>query len=194
MFIDLEWKVVYVGSAKSSSHDQILDEILVGPVPQGVNKFILQADPPDASSIPENDILGVTVILVTCGYREKEFLRVGYYVNNEYVEEYDPEVGPPKPLDFSKVVRTILADKPRVTRFGINWGDTNAEEESQLQVEEGDTGMEEEVDEQVDDEAMMDDGEEEDDEEDEDDDVDCNLEVDIAQDTGMRDSAMVSTE
>lgn len=120
---DLEWKVVYVGSAKSTSHDQVLDEILVGPVPVGINKFILQAEPPNASSIPDNDILGVTVILVTCSYREKEFLRVGYYVNNEYIEEYNEEQGPPKPLDFQKVVRTILADKPRVTRFQIHWGD-----------------------------------------------------------------------
>ena len=30
---DLEWKVVYVGSAESASCDQVLDEILVGPVP-----------------------------------------------------------------------------------------------------------------------------------------------------------------
>jgi histone chaperone ASF1 len=65
----------------------------------------------------------VTVILVTCSYREKEFLRVGYYVNNEYTDEFDEEQGPPKPLDFQKVVRTILADKPRVTRFHIYWGD-----------------------------------------------------------------------
>ena len=113
---DLEWKVVYVGSAENSSHDQTLDEILVGPVPVGVNKFILQADAPDPGSIPNSDILGVTVILVTCSYREKEFVRVGYYVNNEYTEEFDEEKGPPSPLDMKKVKRTILADKPRVTR------------------------------------------------------------------------------
>mmetsp|Transcript_19495 Transcript_19495/g.24551 ORF Transcript_19495/g.24551 Transcript_19495/m.24551 type:complete len:218 (-) Transcript_19495:217-870(-) len=127
---DLEWKVVYVGSAESSTHDQTLDEILVGPVPVGVNKFILQADAPDPKSIPQNDILGVTVILVTCSYREREFVRVGYYVNNEYKEEYDEEKGPPMPLDLSKVERTILADKPRVTRFQINWGDLSEEEEN----------------------------------------------------------------
>lgn len=130
---DLEWKVVYVGSAESSSHDQTLDEILVGPVPVGINKFILQADAPDPSNIPQNDILGVTVILVTCSYREREFVRVGYYVNNEYTEEYDEEKGPPMPLDMSKVERTILADKPRVTRFNINWGDLSQEQEQQQQ-------------------------------------------------------------
>ena len=119
---DLEWKVVYVASAEDSGLDQTLEEVLVGPVPVGVNKFVLQADAADYKSIPENDILGVTVILITCSYKEQEFARVGYYVNNEYSEEFDAEVGPPKPLDMSKVHRTILADKPRVTRFPIDWG------------------------------------------------------------------------
>lgn len=124
---DLEWKVLYVGSAEDTSHDQVLDEILVGPIPVGINKFVLQADAPDISQIPEGDVLGVTVVLVTCSYREKEFVRVGYYVNNEYTEEYDEEVGPPKPLDMSKVRRSVLAEKPRVTRFPIQWGDNKEE-------------------------------------------------------------------
>lgn len=120
---DLEWKVLYVGSAEDTTHDQVLDEILVGPIPVGINKFVLEADPPDVSKIPEGDVLGVTVVLVTCSYREKEFVRVGYYVNNEYTEPYDEEVGPPRPLDLEKVRRCVLAEKPRVTRFPISWGD-----------------------------------------------------------------------
>ena len=39
---DLEWKVVYVGSAESEKFDQTLDSVLVGPVPVGVNKFVFQ--------------------------------------------------------------------------------------------------------------------------------------------------------
>jgi len=120
---DLEWKVLYVGSAEDTSHDQVLDEILVGPVPVGINKFVLQADAPDTSQIPTGDILGVTVVLVTCSYREKEFVRVGYYVNNEYTEPYDEEQGTPSPLDMNKVRRVVLSEKPRVTRFSIPWGD-----------------------------------------------------------------------
>ncbi len=38
---DLEWRVIYVGSAESSDHDQELDNVLVGPVPVGTNKFML---------------------------------------------------------------------------------------------------------------------------------------------------------
>jgi len=124
---DIEWKVVYVGSAENSSFDQVLDEIEVGPVPVGINKFILQTDAPDPTLIPENDLLGITVILVTCSYRDQEFARVGYYVNNEYkhFEGYDPmehgEIIPESPIDLAKVTRTIVADKPRVTRFPIQW-------------------------------------------------------------------------
>lgn len=124
---DIEWKVVYVGSSENSFFDQVLDEIEVGPVPIGVNKFILQTDAPDPSLIPENDLLGITVILVTCSYRDQEFARVGYYVNNEYMpfQGYNPmehgEIDIVHPIDLDKVVRTIVADKPRVTRFPIQW-------------------------------------------------------------------------
>jgi len=128
---DLEWKVLYVGSAEDTSHDQVLDEILVGPIPVGINKFVLTADAPDISQIPEGDVLGVTVVLVTCSYREKEFVRVGYYVNNEYTEPYDEEMGPPKPLDMSKVRRCVLAEKPRVTRFPISWGEEEVDEQKE---------------------------------------------------------------
>ena len=131
----MEWKVLYVGSAEDTSNDQVLDEILVGPIPVGINKFVLQADAPDISQIPQDDILGVTVVLVTCSYREKEFVRVGYYVNNEYTEPYDEEVGPPKPLDMSKVRRVVLADKPRVTRFPVQWGDKEESTEQKTEEE-----------------------------------------------------------
>ena len=79
-----------MGSAHDSQYDQILDEILVGPIPVGLNKFVLQADAPNITqllqqpNITSDDILGVTVVLVTCSYKEREFVRIGYYVNNEY--------------------------------------------------------------------------------------------------------------
>lgn len=41
-FSDLEWKVVYVGSADSTDYDQVLNEVLVGPVPVGMNRFVLE--------------------------------------------------------------------------------------------------------------------------------------------------------
>lgn len=49
-------------------------------------------------------------------------MRVGYFINNEYT---DPELreNPPTQPQFDKVQRNILGDKPRVTRFKINWDD-----------------------------------------------------------------------
>ena len=49
----------------------------------------------------------------------QEFLRVGYYVNNDYEDEQLREEPPTKVL-LDKVQRNILSDKPRVTKFPIN--------------------------------------------------------------------------
>lgn len=61
-----------------------------------------QADAPNPSLIPETDAVGVTVVLLTCTYHGQEFIRVGYYVNNEYPNPELRENPPPKP-DFSQV-------------------------------------------------------------------------------------------
>ncbi|KAK9453050.1 histone chaperone [Dipodascopsis uninucleata] len=117
---DLEWKLIYVGSSSSFEHDQILDSILVGPVPVGTNKFLFTADPPSPELIPAAELVSVTVILLTCSYNGQEFVRVGYYVNNEYDTEELRE-NPPNKVQIDHVVRNILAEKPRVTRFNIEW-------------------------------------------------------------------------
>lgn len=146
---DLEWRVTYVGSAEKDSCDQELDSVLVGPVPVGMNKFVLQTKAADATKIPAEDLLGVTVVLITCSYKEQEFIRVGYYVNNSHPDYAESAPGPsaaamgddddvdmadespesaaetkrevPVIKDFSTVVRSILASQPRVTRFTIDW-------------------------------------------------------------------------
>lgn len=120
---DLEWKLIYVGSAESEEYDQVLDQVFVGPVPEGRHMFVFQADPPDPNKIPVQDAVGVTVILLSCSYRSKEFIRVGYYVNIEYV---DPELreNPPAQPIFEKLQRNILATSPRVTKFKIDWCDS----------------------------------------------------------------------
>ena len=104
----------------SSDHDQELDSLLVGPIPVGVNKFVFEADPPKLNQIPASEILGVTVILLTCSYDGREFVRVGYYVNNEYDSDDLNREPPAKPV-IERVRRNILAEKPRVTRFAIKW-------------------------------------------------------------------------
>ena len=175
--------MVYVGSASDGKFDQELDSVLVGPIPVGVNKFVFhvrqsfrlspridlsntftitQANAPDPSKIPRHDLLGVTVVMVTCFYRNQEFIRIGYYVNNELcdenvsaasnitsmsktddgddmeVDEDHMELAPDedsnsrpvelsKKADVAKIRRNILAAKPRVTRYIINWDDEEEE-------------------------------------------------------------------
>ncbi|KAI9502909.1 histone chaperone ASF1, partial [Coemansia spiralis] len=120
--VDLEFKIVYVGSAENTTMDQELDSLLVGPVPVGVNKFEFVADAPQVEKIPKEDLVGVTVILLTCSYKDKEFERIGYYVDNAYVDE-ELQQNPPEAPVLDRIYRNILADKPRVTRFPINWDD-----------------------------------------------------------------------
>ncbi|XP_025077641.1 histone chaperone asf1b-B-like [Pomacea canaliculata] len=127
---DLEWKIIYVGSAESMECDQILDTILVGPVPGGSHMFMFEAGPPDTSSIPVADVLGVTVVLLTCSYQGQEFIRVGYFVNNEYEDPEFKENPPAVPL-FDKITRNILAEKPRVTRFNIQWHSEQVQQQQQ---------------------------------------------------------------
>lgn len=124
---DLEWKLVYVGSSTSSEHDQELDSLLVGPVPVGVNKFLFTADPPSPDLIPQSELVSVTVMLLSCSYRDKEFVQVGYYVNNEYDTDELRE-NPPTRVALDHVVRNILAEKPRVTRFNIPWDNEAVDE------------------------------------------------------------------
>jgi histone chaperone ASF1 len=77
-------------------------------------------------------------MFITCSYLEQEFVRIGYYVNNEY-QYSEPFEGtepppPPRPIDASKVSRSILAEKPRVTRYPIQWT-------SEAPAGEGDAGV-----------------------------------------------------
>ncbi|XP_046384219.1 histone chaperone ASF1-like isoform X2 [Ischnura elegans] len=117
---DLEWRIIYVGSAECEELDQVLDTVYVGPVSVGRHMFVFQAEPPDPLKIPEADVVGVTVVLLTCSYRGQEFMRVGYYVNNEYKEPNLRDNPPPHPL-FDKLHRNLLATKPHVTHFKIEW-------------------------------------------------------------------------
>ncbi len=100
---------------------------MVGPVPVGISKFVLEAAAANPNSflvyniaIPESEIVGLTVMLLSCSYRNREFIRVGYYVNNDYEDEFLRENPPEKP-DLAKIKRAILSEKPRVTRFPIPW-------------------------------------------------------------------------
>eukprot|EP00298_Acanthocystis_sp_HF-20_P029908 c8883_g1_i1.p1 GENE.c8883_g1_i1~~c8883_g1_i1.p1 ORF type:complete len:238 (-),score=88.76 c8883_g1_i1:35-712(-) len=136
---DLEWKLVYVGSAETNQYDQELDSIEVGPLQTGFMKFIFEADPPDVKKIPIKDLLEVTVILLTCSYRGKMFIRVGYYLHNEYTVDELKENPPPVPIP-EQIQRTIMADHPRVTKWQISWDDP-VQAQTQSDLESNSTGF-----------------------------------------------------
>eukprot|EP01117_Protostelium_nocturnum_P012544 TRINITY_DN4620_c0_g1_i1.p1 TRINITY_DN4620_c0_g1~~TRINITY_DN4620_c0_g1_i1.p1 ORF type:complete len:156 (-),score=21.37 TRINITY_DN4620_c0_g1_i1:166-633(-) len=117
---DLEWKITYIGSSIFDDCDQVLERILVGPIITGVSRFLFQATPADASKIPPSELLGLTVVLITCSYKDKEFIRVGYYVNNEYDNE-EMRASPPEKPVLGRIARSILQDQPRITHFAIEW-------------------------------------------------------------------------
>lgn len=85
-----------------------------------MNSFEFEAEAPSPAKLPAEDLIGVTVILLTGSYRDQEFIRVGYYVNNDYESEELRE-NPPEKVDLTKVKREVLVTKPRVTRFNIKW-------------------------------------------------------------------------
>jgi hypothetical protein len=45
---------------------------------------------------------------------------VGYYVNNIYDND-EMNLNPPEKVKIDHLVRNILSDKPRITKFNINW-------------------------------------------------------------------------
>ncbi|KAG8362888.1 hypothetical protein BUALT_BualtUnG0027600 [Buddleja alternifolia] len=135
---DLEWKLIYVGSAEDETYDQLLESVLVGPVNVGNYRFVLQVKAVNnfkvlifcGPSRSFQDSRGRhhrwTVLLLTCSYMGQEFVRVGYYVNNDYGDEQLREE-PPQKILIDKIQRNILSDKPRVTKFPINFHPENSE-------------------------------------------------------------------
>ena len=68
----------------------------------------------------------MTALILTTSYNGREFFRIGYYVYNNYSEQ-DLVENPPDKVKLEKVRRSILVDKPRITRFDVLW----KEEETQ---------------------------------------------------------------
>ena len=51
----LEWKIIYVGSAKDETYDQILEEFEIGPInEESTMKFTVDCPAPDYLKIPKD--------------------------------------------------------------------------------------------------------------------------------------------
>ena len=121
---DIEWKMVYITS-DNQKNDQILSEIQIEPPKQlGQMKFEFTGDAPLIEKIPENDIIGVAAILICCSYNDQEFFRCGYYLNVTYDNE-EMNINIPEKIDVNHLIRNLLADKPRIVRYEIDWESDN---------------------------------------------------------------------
>ncbi|PON71185.1 Histone chaperone, ASF1-like [Trema orientale] len=117
-----------IRSAEYETSDQLLESVLVGLVNVGNCQFVLQAYP-SRPRVTKSIIL--LVLLLACSYLGQEFVRVGYCVNSDYDDEQLREEPPAKIL-IDKVQRNILSDKPKVTKFPINFHPANSESGEQL--------------------------------------------------------------
>jgi histone chaperone ASF1 len=54
--------------------------------------------------------------MLYCAYKGREFLQIGYYVNNE-MDGVDENT----PLDAAKIRRNTWVKQPRVVRSAITW-------------------------------------------------------------------------
>ena len=121
---EIEWKMVFITSEKHEE-DQILSEIQIDPPSQlGQMRFEFTGDAPVIEKIPENDVIGVAAILLCCSYNEQEFFRCGFYLNITYDNE-EMNINRPEKIDVNHLIRNLLADKPRIVRYEIDWEGLN---------------------------------------------------------------------
>jgi histone chaperone ASF1 len=82
--------------------------------------MILKIKPPKYLEIPLEEIIGLTIILLKFWYKKKEFIRLGYFINNELNEEGAMELTKnKKTLSLNHIIRKILIDQPRITYYPI---------------------------------------------------------------------------
>eukprot|EP00796_Vickermania_ingenoplastis_P012991 gene12991-8838_t len=110
----------WVGSSASSDFDQILDSFDVGPLSEGITEFELECDGPNPDEIPQDELLGLTVLIISLKYKNQEFIRVAYYTQVAY---FDPALNehPPVPVQKAALGRFVAMPQPAVTATPIMW-------------------------------------------------------------------------
>ena len=126
---EIEWKMIYITS-ENQINDQILSEIEIDPPNQlGQMRFEFTGDAPKIEKIPENDLIGVAAILLCCSYNNQEFFRCGYYLNINYDNE-EMNINMPEKIEVNHLMRNLLADKPRIVRYEIDWEGENIKKDN----------------------------------------------------------------
>jgi histone chaperone ASF1 len=71
--------------------------------------------------IPPHELLGVTVVLLSCSYKDREFIKIGYYCAVNYFQDEQYMAEPPPVVEWNKMYRNLLGERPKVTRYSIPW-------------------------------------------------------------------------
>jgi histone chaperone ASF1 len=66
---DIEWKLIYVGSAEDEKYDQVLDSVLVGPITPGQYRFVFQVRQEMTVKFLPSLARGLAIRLITGGGR-----------------------------------------------------------------------------------------------------------------------------
>jgi hypothetical protein len=129
--------VVWVGSAKSSEHDIVLEELEVSAINPGVNEFSFEHPAPDVLQIPRDELFStITVMTITLAVGGEPFARVAYLVQGgAFGQESDairsgqsqaPRIeGTPeqqREAILRVLGRNVQAQRPRLTVLNVeNW-------------------------------------------------------------------------
>ena len=112
----ITWKVIYLGSADSHEHDQVLRTIDVGPTEVGINRVVFRAKPPSIDLIPFDEF-PLAMFNVRATYKDQEFFQVCYFVSNDP----PPEATSFEGLDLTQIPREIDVQNPTIHSYQINW-------------------------------------------------------------------------
>ncbi|GAW83621.1 histone chaperone ASF1 [Plasmodium gonderi] len=127
---DLEWKIFYISAVNNDgegNQDIELDNIFLGPIERGVMMFDYAVNPPDYKNMDVDSVLGLQAILISANYKEKEFIRIAYYMNSFY-KEVDLRENPPAVPQYDKICRHIFVENPRIVKFSIGWDSEEKDE------------------------------------------------------------------
>jgi histone chaperone ASF1 len=115
---DFQINAIYITSPLEKKNDQELELFTLPAQKIGKFKVILKIQPPNYNNFKVEEIMEITVILLIISYQKNELIRIGYYLNNEFLYENKTEQ---KNLYHKKnIIRKILSDKPRITYFPFN--------------------------------------------------------------------------
>jgi len=117
---ELTWALIFVGSPKDKAFDQQLASAVIGPLGRDKYDFVIEGSAPNNDLIPQQDILGMSILFLIGSFKDQEFIRIGFYVSTFYNQIELNECPPDIPL-LDRIERQIINTTPRITKFTINW-------------------------------------------------------------------------